>query len=85
MSNVYLDNNRIMKMKKVDKELKKIGNNTDVKIVVFSIALLLAGSVFVVWYMRNSKEQFKQELIRDLSKNPIKVDSVYNGTLSNQR
>lgn len=93
MSNVYLDNNRIVKMKDVDKELKKIGTwrgmDTDVKIIVCSIIFLLAGSVFIVGYMRNAKEKFKQELIQELQKSQNQTDSVYNAyidrALSKQR
>ena len=92
MSNVYLDNNRIMKKKKVDKELKKIGTwrdiDTDVKLAVFSIIFLLAGSFFIVGYMRNAKEKFKQELVQELQKSQNQTDSVraayVDNTLSKQ-
>lgn len=93
MSNVYLDNNRIMKKKKVDKELKKIGTwrdmDTDTKIIIFSIVFLLAGSVFVVGYMCNAKEKFKQELVQELQKSQNQADSVraayVDNALSKQR
>ena len=93
MSNVYLDNKRILPMKKVDKELKKIGTwrdmDTDTKIIIFSIVFLLAGSVFVVGYMRKAKEKFKQELVQELQKSQNQTDSVHtvyiDKALSNQR
>ena len=51
MSNVYLDNNRIMKMKDVDRELKKIGTWREnekeiiigVLVVLLSCGILYAG------------------------------------------
>ena len=88
MSNVYLDNNRIMKMKDVDKKLKKIGTwrdiDTDVKLAVFSIIFLLASSFFVVGYMRNAKENFKQELAQELAKNIKQTDSVHTTYIDNK-
>ena len=47
MSNVYLDYNRIMKMKDVDKQLKKIGtwrdniSSKELTVLILSILLLL--------------------------------------------
>ena len=87
MSNVYLDNNRIMKMKDVDKKLKKIGTwrdiNTDVKLAVLMVVGLLVATGFVMdkkqrTATEKAKQQFKQELQRDLAKNPTNRDSVYN-------
>lgn len=101
MSNVYLDNNRIVKMKDVDKELKKIGtwrenisSNTVIKIVLVILIMSLCASGFVMDKKQHvakeqAKKQFKQELQRDLMKNPTKTDSVYNAyidrALSKQR
>lgn len=93
MSDVYLDNKRILPMKKVDKELKKIGTwrdmDTDTKIIIFSIVFLLAGSVFVVGYMRKAKEEFKQELVQELQKSQNQTDFVraayFDNALSKQR
>ncbi|MBR6838204.1 MAG: hypothetical protein IKM94_01395 [Alphaproteobacteria bacterium] len=87
MSNVYLDNNRIMKMKDVDKKLKKIGTwrdiDTNVKLAVLMVVGLLVATGFVMdkkqrTAKEKAKQQFKQELQRDLAKNPTKHDSVYN-------
>ena len=85
MSNVYLDNNRIMKMKDVDKKLKKIGTWRDNdKIVSLTVALLLlsvAGFVVInkgLAAKEQAKQQFKSELQRDLAANPTNWDSVYN-------
>lgn len=87
MSNVYLDNNRIMKMKDVDKKLKKIGTwrdiNTNVKLAVLMVVGLLVAAGFVMdkkqrTAKEKAKQQFKQELQGDLAKNPTKHDSVYN-------
>ena len=87
MSNVYLDNNRIMKMKDVDKKLKKIGTwrdiNTDVKLAVLMVVGLLVATGFVMdkkqrTATEKAKQQFKQELQRDLANNPTNRDSVYN-------
>lgn len=78
MSNVYLDNNRIMKKKKVDKELKKIGTwrdiDTDTKLIIFSVVVIFVGSFFIVGYMRNAKEKFKQELVQELQKSQNQTD-----------
>ena len=92
MSNVYLDNNRIMKKKKVDKELKKIGTwrdmDTDTKLIIFSVVVIFVGSFFIVGYMRNAKEKFKQELVQELQKSQNQTDSVraayVNNALSKQ-
>lgn len=87
MSNVYLDNNRIMKMKDVDKKLKKIGTwrdiDTNVKLAVLMVVGLLVATGFVMdkkqrTAKEKAKQQFKQELQRDLAKNPTNRDSVYN-------
>ena len=93
-NNVYLDNNRIMKMKDVDKELKKIGtwrddNNLGIKIAVLTVVCLLVAATFVVDHKINkAKQEFKQELQRDLANNQTRTDSVYNAyidkALSNQ-
>ncbi len=52
MSNVYLDNNRIMKKKDVDKKLKKIGTwrdiDTDIKLAVLMVVGLLVATGFVM-------------------------------------
>ncbi len=73
MSNVYLDNNRIMKKK----------NDTGVKIAVLTVVGLLVATGFVMdkkqrTATEKAKQQFKQELQRDLAKNPTNHDSVYN-------
>ncbi|MBR6752293.1 MAG: hypothetical protein IKL95_03415 [Alphaproteobacteria bacterium] len=95
MSNVYLDNNRIMKMKDVDKKLKKIGTWRDNdKVVSLTVVLLLSVAGFVVINKglaakEQAKQQFKSELQRDLAANPTNRDSVYNAyidrLLSKQR
>ena len=47
MSNVYLDNNRIMKMKDVDRELKKIGTwrEHEKEIIIGILVVLLSGAM----------------------------------------
>ena len=94
--NVYLYNNRIMKMKDVDKELKKIGTWRDdeylgIKIGVFAVAAclcLLGVAAFAVNHKIKEKQEFKQELQSDFTQNPTRTNSVYNAyinkALSNQ-
>lgn len=93
MSNVYLDNKKILPMKKVDKELKKIGTwrdiDTDTKLIIFSVVVIFVGSFFIVGYMRNAKEKFKQELVQELAKKQNQTESAHtvyiDKALSNQR
>lgn len=82
---LYLWYGRVLKQKDVDRELKKIGSwrekissDTITKIVILAVVLSLVGGVFIVdKKQRAAKEQFRQELSRDLAQNPNNHDSVY--------
>ena len=82
---LYLWYGRVLKQKDVDRELKKIGSwrekissDTITKIVILAVVLSLVGGVFIVdKKQRAAKEQFRQELSRDLAQNPNNHDAVY--------
>ena len=69
MSNVYLDNNRIMKMKDVDKQLKKIGtwheNISTKELTVLILAVLfLLGVCGGIQYKMHQKHEIKNSAIK---------------------
>jgi len=69
MSNVYLDYNRIMKMKDVDKQLKKIGtwrdniSSKELTVLILSILLLL-GVCGGIQYRTHYKHGIKNSVVK---------------------
>jgi len=69
MSNVYLDNNRIMKLKDVDKQLKKIGtwreniSAKDLTALLLSVLLLL-GVCGGIQYKMHQKHEIKNSAVK---------------------
>lgn len=69
MSNVYLDYNRIMKMKDVDKQLKKIGtwheniSSKELTVLIISILFLL-GVCGGIQYRTQYKHEIKNSALK---------------------
>ena len=65
MSNIYLYNNRIIKEKDVDKELKKIGtgrediSSKELIALIISILLLLGALDYGIYYKKHHKPEIK--------------------------
>jgi len=92
MSNVYLDNKRILKLKDVDKYLNKICSwpeNISLKIWLFGACCLIGGVTFLLVsdvreFKKSSKTQTNQKTEVKTPDNPVKT-ILYNATSNHTR